>query len=69
MKVLLRDPQCDLYYAGPNLWVSDPGSAFDFETLDSADRASARERLKGVEIRLATDQAVCSFAIPVQLAA
>jgi hypothetical protein len=52
MKVLLRNVNMDLYFAGPNMWSNDPEKALDFGSKDVALRLAQESRLQNMEMVL-----------------
>ena len=52
MRVLLRQIDMQLYYAGPNEWTSDARRAVDFGSVDAAMKTSHQAGLKRMEVVL-----------------
>ena len=50
MKILLRDTQTGLFYAGPNQWTTGQDTAQDFKTPDTALDLIDESRLNAMEI-------------------
>jgi len=50
MKVLLRNTQTGLFYAGPGQWTADPSPAVDFEATDVALDRVSHEKLEAMEV-------------------
>ena len=50
MKVLLRDTQAGLFYAGPEQWTEERSEAQDFEATDRALDLVSEAKLKTVEV-------------------
>lgn len=52
MRVLLRQSNTGLYYAGERHWTVDMRSAFDFAEVERAIKTGREEKLTGVEVVL-----------------
>ena len=50
MKVLLRNTQTGMFYAGPEQWTEDKSVATDFEGPDSALDQVSESNLEAVEV-------------------
>jgi hypothetical protein len=50
MKILLRNIQTGLFYAGPNQWTNNDPEAFDFEQTDLALDAVRDGKLQSIEV-------------------
>lgn len=50
MKVLLRDTQTALYFAGPGRWVKQQAEAMDLQTIEHAAQVYEAEELPFVQI-------------------
>lgn len=57
MKVLLRDEQTRLYYAGEKSWVAEPARAVDFRVLQKAG-----QKARGCEAEMVS--VVLQYEIP-----
>jgi len=65
MKILLRDTQTGLFYAGPNQWSEGREEARDFETPDVALDLIDESRLNAMEIVVHFDDA--AFDVPLTI--
>ncbi len=65
MKVLLRDTQTGLLYAGPDQWTADYAEAKDFEETDRAVDMASAAKLSGVEVLMHFENP--HFEIPLQI--
>ena len=50
MRVLLRNTQTGLFYAGPDQWTEDHSGAVDFEATDRALDRVSEAKLQTVEV-------------------
>lgn len=66
MRVLLRNADSGLFYAGSAEWTSDPADALDFEETDRALDAVCNDKLSGVQILMRFDDPV--YEIPLTVA-
>ena len=64
MKVLLRNTETRLYYAGNDQWTGDATQARDFEHVEHATRTHQRDRLKGMEAVLVYSTPPCELVLP-----
>lgn len=65
MKILLRDTQTGLFYAGPNEWTAGQDAAQDFKTPDVALDLIDESRLNAMEIVVHFDDA--AFDVPLTI--
>ena len=65
MKILLRDTQTGLFYAGANQWTTGQDTAQDFKTPDLALDVVDESRLNAVEIVVHFDEA--AFDVPLTI--
>lgn len=65
MKILLRDTQTGLFYAGPNQWSEGQNAACDFKTPDVALDVIDESRLNAMEIVVHFDDA--AFDVPLTI--
>ena len=65
MKILLRNTQTGLFYAGPDQWTKNHPEAFDFEQTDLALDAVRDAKLQGIEL-LVKFEDPC-FEIPLKI--
>ncbi len=65
MKILLRDTQTGLFYAGPNQWIEAQDGAQDFKTPDVALDVVDQSRLSAMEIVVHFDDA--AFDVPLTI--
>jgi hypothetical protein len=65
MKILLRDTQTGLFYAGPNQWTSGQDTAQDFKTPDVALDVIDESKLNAMEIVVHFDEA--KFDVPLTI--
>jgi len=65
MKILLRDTQTGLFYAGPNEWTTGQDAAQDFKTPDIAFDLIDESKLKAMEIVVHFDDA--AFDVPLTI--
>jgi hypothetical protein len=65
MKILLRDTQTGLFYAGPNQWTTGRDSAQDFKTPDVALDVIDETQLNAMEIVVHFDEA--AFDVPLTI--
>jgi hypothetical protein len=65
MKILLRDTQTGLFYAGPNQWSEAQDAACDFKTPDVALDVVDQSKLKTMEIVVHFDDA--KFDVPLTI--
>ncbi len=65
MKVLLRNVDTGLLYAGPEKWTADYAEAKDFEQTDRAIDAALEARFTGVEVLMHFEDPY--FQIPLQI--
>jgi len=61
MKVLLRDTQTKLLYAGPGRWVKEKPEAMNFERIDRAAHVYETENLPFAEILVEDDNSSAHF--------
>jgi hypothetical protein len=65
MKILLRDTQTGLFYAGPNQWTTGQDTAQDFKTPDVALDLIDESQLNAMEIVVHFDDA--AFDVPLTI--
>lgn len=65
MKILLRDTQTGLFYAGPNEWTTGQDAAQDFKTPDVALNVVDESRMNAMEIVVHFDDA--AFDVPLTI--
>jgi hypothetical protein len=65
MKILLRDTQTGLFYAGPNQWIEAQDAACDFKTPDVALDVVDQSKLRTLEIVVHFDDA--AFDVPLTI--
>ena len=65
MKILLRDTQTGLFYAGPNEWTTGQDVARDFKTPDLALDLIDESRMNAMEIVVHFDDA--AFDVPLTI--
>lgn len=65
MKILLRNTQTGLLYAGPDQWTGNDPEAFNFEQTDLALDAVRDAKLKGVEVLMRFENP--SYEIPLTI--
>lgn len=65
MKILLRNLQTGLFYAGPNQWTQNDPEAFDFEQTDLALDAVRDAKLTGIEVLVKFEDP--AFEIPLSI--
>ncbi len=65
MKILLRDTQTGLFYAGPNQWTTGQDTAQDFKTPDVALNVVDESKLNTMEIVVHFDDA--AFDVPLTI--
>jgi len=65
MKILLRDTQTGLFYAGPNQWTTGQDTAQDFKTPDVALNVVDESKLNTMEIIVNFDDA--AFDVPLTI--
>ena len=65
MKILLRDTQTGLFYAGPNQWTTGQEAAQDFKTPDMALDIVDESKLNAVEIIVHFGEA--AFDVPLTI--
>jgi hypothetical protein len=65
MKILLRDTQTGLFYAGPNQWTAAQDEAQDFKTPDVAFDLIDESKLNAMEIVVHFDEA--AFDVPLTI--
>ena len=65
MKILLRDTQTGLFYAGPNQWTIEQDTAQDFKTPDVALNVVDESKLNTMEIVVHFDDA--AFDVPLTI--
>jgi len=65
MKILLRDTQTGLFYAGPNEWTTGQEAAQDFKTPDVALDLVDESQLNAMEIVVHFDDA--AFDVPLTI--
>lgn len=65
MKILLRDTETGLFYAGPNQWTAGQDTAQDFKTPDLALDIVDESKLNAVEIVVHFGEA--AFDVPLTI--
>ncbi len=65
MKVLLRNLETGLFYAGPDRWTKDYSEALDFQQTELAIDRVSEARLPGMEVLIHFEDPV--FEIPLQI--
>jgi len=65
MKILLRDTQTGLFYAGPNQWTIEQDTAEDFKTPDVAFNVIDQSKLNAMEIVVHFGEA--AFDVPLTI--
>jgi hypothetical protein len=65
MKVLLRQPDTGLFYAGPNSWTMDVGAAHDFQETNRAIDEVSQSNLSAVEVLMQFENP--TFEIPLKI--
>ena len=65
MKILLRDTETGLFYAGPNQWTTGEDAAQDFKTPDVALDLVDESRIHAMEIVVHFDDA--AFEVPLTI--
>jgi len=65
MKILLRDTQTGLFYAGPNQWTIEQNTAEDFKTPDVAFNVIDQSKLNAMEIVVHFGEA--AFDVPLTI--
>jgi hypothetical protein len=65
MKILLRDTQTGLFYAGPNQWTIEQDTAQDFKTPDLAFNVIDESKLNAMEIVVHFGEA--AFDVPLTI--
>ncbi len=66
MRVLLRNTQTGLFYAGQEKWTEKDTDALDFHETDAAMDAAWETKLQGVEVLMRFDEPF--LEIPLQIA-
>ncbi len=66
MRVVLRHAVIGLYYAGRKVWVGDPDSALDLETIERATELSHDNSFGDVDIVVAYDDPCCELVLPLR---
>jgi hypothetical protein len=64
MKVILRNPDTDLYFLGPNMWTNDRSKALDFGHAERAVELARRADLQGLEMILSFSSISYDFRLP-----
>lgn len=62
MKILLRHRRIELYYAGPQRWVGDPGEAMDFEEIERASRQKREDSMPDTEVVVSDPDPLSTFS-------
>ncbi len=65
MKILLRNTQTGLLYAGPDQWTENHPEAFDFQKTDLALDAVREAKLRSIEVLVRFDDP--GFEIPLTI--
>jgi hypothetical protein len=65
-RVLLKHAVIGLYYAGRKLWVGNPDSALDLETIERATELIADNSFDDVDIVVTYDDPSCELVLPVR---
>jgi hypothetical protein len=65
MKILLRDTETGLFYAGPNQWTTGQDTAQDFKSPDVAFDVIDESKLNAMEIVVHFDEA--AFDVPLTI--
>ena len=63
MTVILRDLKTGLYFRSENVWVSKPGEAADFATLEAAGRGARECAGQDVAVVLRYTEPECELAL------
>ncbi len=66
MRVLLRNTQTGLFYAGPERWTQNDLEAVDFQRTDAAMDVVWQSQLRPIEVLMRFDEPL--FEIPLQIA-
>lgn len=65
MRVLLRNTQSGLFYAGPDQWTEERSEALDFEATDRALDRVSQAKLPAMEVLMHFDDT--HFEIPLTI--
>jgi hypothetical protein len=65
MRVLLRNTQTGLFYAGPDQWTQERSEALDFEATDRALDRVSQAKLQAMEVLMHFDDS--HFEIPLTI--
>jgi hypothetical protein len=66
MRVTLRHAVIGLYYAGRKLWVGNPDSALDLETIEGATELVRDESFGDMDIVVTYDDPCCELVLPLR---
>ncbi len=66
MKVILRNVNMDLYFAGPNMWSNDPEKAVEFGNRDMAVKQARDSHLQNMEMVLSVSGLSDPLRLPVE---
>jgi hypothetical protein len=66
MRVTLKHAVIGLYYAGRKLWVGEPDSALDLETIERATELSSDNSFGDVDIVVTYDDPCCELVLPLR---
>ncbi len=64
MRVLLRNSNIGLYYAGRKHWVGKPDLAADLQTIERAAELSRQESFDQMEVLVEYDDPGCELVLP-----
>ena len=66
MRVLLRNTQTGLYYAGDNQWTSEAPEAMNLVDLDHAAQLAREGSVTDAEVILSYNNPICQLSLPVR---
>jgi hypothetical protein len=66
MRTLLRHTGTGLYFQGPDKWIANPDSAYDFRFIDRAVSFAATWELREVELAFAFEGAEAVTTVPLE---
>ena len=66
MRVTLKHAVFGLYYAGRRLWVGNPDSALDLETIERATELCGDNTFGDVDIVVTYDDPCCELVLPLR---
>jgi hypothetical protein len=67
MKVILRNVNLDLYFAGPNMWSNDPEKALEFGSKELALRLAREAHLHDMELVMCVSGLPDPLRLPVEI--